>query len=95
MSNTLARMAQGQWLNLYLRASPEACVNPTQRARGEILTRTTTFPFNGSDLMPGEIGASRDPLHRSTSGRRRPSQTAPAQGEGRARCTTERASAAR
>jgi len=51
-------MAQGQWLTPHLGANPEAYANDTQRALGEILTNATTFRFDGSDLMPGEIGTS-------------------------------------
>jgi alpha-glucoside transport system substrate-binding protein len=51
-------MAQGQWLTAYTAANPEAYANPTQRALGEILTGATTFRFDGSDLMPSEIGTS-------------------------------------
>jgi alpha-glucoside transport system substrate-binding protein len=51
-------MAQGQWLTPHLEANPEAYANETQRALGEILTSATTFRFDGSDLMPGEIGTS-------------------------------------
>ena len=39
-------------------ANPEAYANDTQRALGEILTSADTFRFDGSDLMPGEIGTS-------------------------------------
>jgi alpha-glucoside transport system substrate-binding protein len=51
-------MAQGQWLTAYTEANPEAYANESQRALGEILTGATTFRFDGSDLMPGEIGTS-------------------------------------
>jgi alpha-glucoside transport system substrate-binding protein len=51
-------MAQGQWLTPHRGANPEAYENDTQRALGEILTSATTFRFDGSDLMPGEIGTS-------------------------------------
>jgi alpha-glucoside transport system substrate-binding protein len=51
-------MAQGQWLTAYTQANPEVYANDTQRALGEILTGATTFRFDGSDLMPGEIGTS-------------------------------------
>ena len=51
-------MAQGQWLTPHLHANPEAYDNDTQRALGKILTSATTFRFDGSDLMPGEIGTS-------------------------------------
>ncbi len=51
-------MAQGQFLSPHVDANPEAYQNETQRALGEILTSATTFRFDGSDLMPGEIGTS-------------------------------------
>ena len=34
-----------------------ACADDTGRALGDILLNATTFRFDGSDLMPGEIGA--------------------------------------
>ncbi len=49
-------MSQGQFMTPHTGASPEAYQNPTQRALGEILTNATTFRFDASDLMPGEIG---------------------------------------
>ncbi len=51
-------MTQGQFLTPHVDANPEAYQNETQRALGEILTSATTFRFDGSDLMPGEIGTS-------------------------------------
>jgi alpha-glucoside transport system substrate-binding protein len=51
-------MAQGQFLTPHTGANPEAYENETQAALGEILTSATTFRFDGSDLMPGEIGTS-------------------------------------
>ncbi len=48
--------AQGQFLTAHLKANPEAYANDVGRAQGEILTNATTFRFDGSDLMPGEIG---------------------------------------
>ncbi len=48
--------AQGQFLTAHLGANPEAYANDVGRAQGEILTGATTFRFDGSDLMPGEIG---------------------------------------
>lgn len=50
-------MAQSGFLTPYTDANPETYANDTQRALGEILTNATTFRFDGSDLMPGEIGA--------------------------------------
>jgi len=51
-------IAQEQFLTAHLGANPDAYASPTQRALGEILTSATTFRFDGSDLMPGEIGTS-------------------------------------
>jgi alpha-glucoside transport system substrate-binding protein len=51
-------MAQGQWHTAYTAVNTDAYANDTQRALGEILTSATTFRFDGSDLMPGEIGTS-------------------------------------
>ena len=49
-------IAQGQFLTPHEGIDPEAYDNETQAALGEILTSATTFRFDGSDLMPGEIG---------------------------------------
>lgn len=49
-------MSQGQILTPHLQANPDAYANDTQRKLGEILTSATSFRFDGSDLMPGEIG---------------------------------------
>ncbi|TCD16441.1 ABC transporter substrate-binding protein [Oricola cellulosilytica] len=38
-------------------ANPETYSDDTKRALGEILTSATTFRFDGSDLMPGGVGA--------------------------------------
>jgi alpha-glucoside transport system substrate-binding protein len=51
-------MSQGNWHTPFLEANPDAYANDVQRALGEILTSATTFRFDGSDLMPGEIGTS-------------------------------------
>ena len=50
-------MAQSGFLTPYGDTNPEAYANDTLRALGEILTSATTFRFDGSDLMPSEIGA--------------------------------------
>ncbi|ARC88739.1 ABC transporter substrate-binding protein [Rhodovulum sp. MB263] len=50
-------MAQSGFLTPFTGASPEAYATDSMRAQGEILTSATTFRFDGSDLMPGEIGA--------------------------------------
>jgi alpha-glucoside transport system substrate-binding protein len=51
-------MAQGNFLTPHLGANDATYLNETQRALGQILTEATTFRFDGSDLMPGEIGTS-------------------------------------
>ena len=51
-------IAQAQFLTAHLGANPDAYASGSQRALGEILTDATTFRFDGSDLMPGEIGTS-------------------------------------
>jgi alpha-glucoside transport system substrate-binding protein len=50
-------MAQTSFLTPYKKANPEAYSNEPSRKMGEILTNATTFRFDGSDLMPGKIGA--------------------------------------
>ncbi|MGB0497816.1 MAG: ABC transporter substrate-binding protein [Rubricella sp.] len=50
-------MAQSGFLTPYVDANPDAYATDTLRAQGEILTNATTFRFDASDLMPGEIGA--------------------------------------
>ncbi|NDV00663.1 ABC transporter substrate-binding protein [Pseudoroseicyclus tamaricis] len=50
-------MAQPGFLTPLTSANPETYIDDTQRALGEILTNATTFRFDGSDLMPGAIGA--------------------------------------
>ncbi|MCE0504976.1 ABC transporter substrate-binding protein [Roseivivax sp. GX 12232] len=52
------QISQGQFLTPHLKASKEAYQNETQATQGEILTNATTFRFDGSDLMPAEIGTS-------------------------------------
>ncbi|WP_420793523.1 ABC transporter substrate-binding protein [Roseinatronobacter alkalisoli] len=51
-------IAQEQFLTAHMGANPDAYASATQRALGEILISATTFRFDGSDLMPGEIGTS-------------------------------------
>ena len=51
-------MAQGQFLTPHTSANKDIYTTDTQRALGDILTSATTFRFDGSDLMPGEIGTS-------------------------------------
>ncbi|WP_159592896.1 ABC transporter substrate-binding protein [Chelativorans xinjiangense] len=50
-------MAQSGFLTPYTDANPEAYANEPLKKQGEILTNATTFRFDGSDLMPGRIGA--------------------------------------
>lgn len=50
-------MAQSSFLTPFKSANVEAYANEPMRKQGEILTDATTFRFDGSDLMPGKIGA--------------------------------------
>ncbi|MDJ0824355.1 MAG: ABC transporter substrate-binding protein [Rhodobacter sp.] len=50
-------MAQTGFLTPHKGANPEAYLNDTLRKQGEILVNATTFRFDGSDLMPGGVGA--------------------------------------
>ena len=50
-------MAQGGFVTAHSGASVEAYSDDSLRAQGEILQNATTFRFDASDLMPGEIGA--------------------------------------
>lgn len=50
-------MAQSGFLTPYKGANPEAYGNDALKSMGKILTEATTFRFDGSDLMPGAIGA--------------------------------------
>jgi len=50
-------MAQSGFLTPYTEANPEVFPSDVQRNLNGILTNATTFRFDGSDLMPGEIGA--------------------------------------
>ncbi|GEO85225.1 MULTISPECIES: ABC transporter substrate-binding protein [Alphaproteobacteria] len=50
-------MAQSGFLTPYKGANPETYANEALRKQGAILTSATTFRFDGSDLMPGKIGA--------------------------------------
>ena len=50
-------MAQSGFLTPLKTAKPEAYADDTLRREGEILVNATTFRFDGSDLMPGKIGA--------------------------------------
>ncbi len=50
-------MAQSGFLTPHLGVNLDAYANDTLRKQGEILMNATTFRFDGSDLMPGAIGA--------------------------------------
>jgi len=50
-------MAQSGFLTPHKGTNPEAYATESARAMGDILLNATTFRFDGSDLMPGEIGA--------------------------------------
>lgn len=50
-------MAQSGFLTPHKGASVEAYGNDTLKKQGEILLDATTFRFDGSDLMPGKVGA--------------------------------------
>jgi alpha-glucoside transport system substrate-binding protein len=50
-------MAQSSFLTPFKKVNPDAYANEPSKKMGEILTNATTFRFDGSDLMPGKIGA--------------------------------------
>ncbi|TQS72847.1 carbohydrate ABC transporter substrate-binding protein [Rhodobacteraceae bacterium] len=50
-------MAQRGFLTPYTKANADVYGDPTLKKMGDILTSATTFRFDGSDLMPGSIGA--------------------------------------
>ena len=50
-------MAQSSFLTPYKAANKETYANAPMAKQGEILLNATTFRFDGSDLMPGKIGA--------------------------------------
>ena len=50
-------MAQSGFLTPYTEVNTEVFPSDTQRNLNDILTGATTFRFDASDLMPGEIGA--------------------------------------
>jgi alpha-glucoside transport system substrate-binding protein len=50
-------MAQTGFLTPHKGANAEAYLNDTLRKQGEILVNASTFRFDGSDLMPGGVGA--------------------------------------
>lgn len=50
-------MAQSGFLTPLKSANPETYGSDTTRKMGDILLNSTTFRFDGSDLMPGAVGA--------------------------------------
>lgn len=50
-------MAQSGLLTPHLGTNPDAYANEPLKKQGEILRGATTFRFDGSDLMPGAVGA--------------------------------------
>jgi alpha-glucoside transport system substrate-binding protein len=50
-------MAQSGFLTPFKGVNTDTYANPTMKKEGELLTSATTFRFDGSDLMPGKIGA--------------------------------------
>lgn len=50
-------MAQSGFLTPFKGANVDAYANDTLKKQGQILLNATTFRFDGSDLMPGKIGA--------------------------------------
>ncbi|NTF47422.1 ABC transporter substrate-binding protein [Rhizobium rhizogenes] len=50
-------MAQSGFLTPYKGVNTATYANDTMKKEGELLTTATTFRFDGSDLMPGKIGA--------------------------------------
>jgi alpha-glucoside transport system substrate-binding protein len=50
-------MAQSGFLTPFKSANTEAYGNDALKKQGEILLNSTTFRFDGSDLMPGAVGA--------------------------------------
>ncbi|CAH0180555.1 carbohydrate ABC transporter substrate-binding protein [Agrobacterium fabrum] len=50
-------MAQSSFLTPYKGVNVDTYANEQMKRQGEILTTATTFGFDGSDLMPGKIGA--------------------------------------
>ena len=50
-------MAQTGFLTPHKGVNPDLYANDTQRRMGDILLNATTFRFDGSDLMPGGVGA--------------------------------------
>lgn len=50
-------MAQGGFLTPHTGVNTDVFVDPTVAKMNDILLSATTFRFDGSDLMPGGVGA--------------------------------------
>ena len=50
-------MAQSGFLTPHSGVNPDAYGDDTLKRMGDILLNATTYRFDGSDLMPGAIGA--------------------------------------
>ena len=50
-------MAQSGFLSAMKAANVDTYGNETLKGEGQILLNATTFRFDGSDLMPGAVGA--------------------------------------
>ncbi|MFZ5751854.1 MAG: ABC transporter substrate-binding protein [Pseudomonadota bacterium] len=50
-------MAQSSFLTPFKGVNTDAYANDAMKKQGEILLNSTTFRFDGSDLMPGAVGA--------------------------------------
>lgn len=50
-------LEKGNFLTAHKNINPKLYASETQKALGDILLNATTFRFDGSDLMPGSIGA--------------------------------------
>ena len=50
-------MAQGGFVTPFKSVNPDAYGSDALRKQGEILSTASTFRFDGSDLMPGAVGA--------------------------------------
>ena len=50
-------MKDGGFLTPLKTVNQDAYINDAAKKQGEILASATTFRFDGSDLMPGKIGA--------------------------------------
>jgi len=50
-------MKDGGFLTPLKTVNQDAYINDAAKKQGEILSSATTFRFDGSDLMPGKIGA--------------------------------------